>query len=179
MYNFSFYHLNNLNDRRWPPRTGRTAPSASRRRQPSAACATSHRRGRSLSPPLLAPRAVIAITVDRTIGGRPPPPLVHQAVMVVLALASRAMLPMSHVTRRRCPSLVDVARRSSMSHLWSPLMSHADARCSCLETPSSTFARRRSRLVRYQPLPEIETLIPRVRTAFMDARGLGCLRWCS
>lgn len=108
VYNFSFYHLNNLNDRRWPPRIGRTAPSASRRRRPSAACATSHRRGRSLSPPLLAPRAVIATTVDRTIGGRPPPPLVHQAVMVVLALASRAMLPMLHVTCRRRPPLVDV-----------------------------------------------------------------------
>jgi hypothetical protein len=72
---------------------------------------------RSPSPPSLAPRAVVVATVDRrTTGGRPPP-LVHQAIMTVVALASRAML-------------TDVVCRSPMSHLWPPLASHVDARAS-------------------------------------------------
>jgi hypothetical protein len=92
----------------------------------------------------------------------------------IVALVSRAMLtdaacrsPMLHATHRRRPP---------MSQLWLPLTSHADARYSRLTLSSTACCR--SRLMRSQPLLEIETLIPRVWTAFIDVWDLGRLRWC-
>lgn len=127
-----------------------------------------------LPPSMLASRPVVAATVDRTTGGRPLPPLAHQTVADVVALVSRAMLtdaacrsPMLHATHRRRPP---------MSQLWLPLTSHADARYSRLTLSSTACCR--SRLMRSQPLLEIETLIPRVWTAFIDVWDLGRLRWC-
>jgi hypothetical protein len=160
-----------LDARRWPPRTGRTAPSASRRWPPSVTRATRRRRGWSPSPPLLVPRAVVTATVDRITRDRPQPPLTHQAIAVIVALASRAMVTDVAYCSSTSPLLADVAP------LVAPRVSR-DARDSRLGTSSSTSARRRSCLMRSQSPLEIETLIPKDRATFIDAQGLGRLRWC-
>lgn len=141
---------------RWPPRTRRIAPSASRCRRPSVAHATSHRRAVS----------VATATVDRTTGGWPPP-LMHQAVMTVVALASRAMLtdvacrsPMSHTAHRCCSPLADVSPLAALA-------SHANARRSGL-TPWDAVVN-----VRSPPLtPHAISNVARNRNP--DPWGLGC-----
>jgi hypothetical protein len=94
----------------WPPRTGQTASSASRRRQPFPACATLCRRGRS--PPL--------------------PPLAPWAVVVATARIRRSW-PLWHLCLERCPPMSPAARRhrpslANVAHLVAPHVSHRRSR---------------------------------------------------
>jgi hypothetical protein len=95
--------------------------------RPSAARATSHRRGRSSSLALLVPRAVVATTVDRITRSRPPAPLTHQAVVAVVALASQAIVTDVTCRSSTLSLLADVAPLATpcVSHRRSTLAPHA------------------------------------------------------
>jgi hypothetical protein len=130
---------------------------------------------------LCAPQIVVVGGLRRSrLGQSLPPPLAHQAVVGSWRSRLERCSPTSLAAHRCRIPLIDVARHSPMSHLWPPsrLMPTLAARASRLGTPSSMSARRHSRLMRSQTSPEIETLIPGVWAAFIDARGLGRLRCC-